>query len=65
MRHDYNFIHTLWMPNEPHFHLYGSVNKQNFHYWSEENPCQLHKQPLHSDQVTMRGEISSHCIIGP
>jgi hypothetical protein len=60
MGHDEGFIHNLWMSDEAHFHLHDFVNKQNFHYWSEENPCQLH-----SEQVTMKGEISFHCIIGP
>jgi hypothetical protein len=41
------------------------VNKQNFRYWSEENPHQLHEQPLHSDRVTVWCAISSHDIIGP
>jgi hypothetical protein len=26
-----------------HFHLSGCVNKQNFHYWAEVNPQQLHQ----------------------
>jgi hypothetical protein len=28
----------ILMTDEAHFHLSGYVNKQNFHYWAEENP---------------------------
>ena len=34
--------------DEAHFHLPGSVNKQNFRYWAEANPLQHHERPLHS-----------------
>jgi hypothetical protein len=34
--------------DEAHFHLSGCVNKQNFRYWAENNPQQLHERPLHS-----------------
>jgi hypothetical protein len=51
MDHDEDFIHNLWMYEEAHFHLHGFVNKQNFRYWSEENPRQLHQQP--GDRVTV------------
>jgi transposase len=64
MDHDEDFIHNLWMSDEARFHPDGFVNKQNFHYWSEENPRQLHQQPLHSDRVTVWRAISSHDIIG-
>jgi len=38
--------------DEENFHLNGSVNKQNFRYWSTINPRQLHKHPQHCDMVT-------------
>jgi hypothetical protein len=28
----------ILMTDEAHFHLSRCVNKQNFHYWGEENP---------------------------
>jgi hypothetical protein len=31
----------------------GHVNKQNSQYWAEENPQQLHQQPLYSAHVTV------------
>ena len=30
--------------DEAHFHLSGTVNKQNFCYWAAENPQELHQQ---------------------
>ena len=39
--------------DEAHFHLLGMVNKQNFRYWSQNNPCELHQRPLHSSKVTV------------
>jgi len=60
-----NFIQNVWMSDEAHFHLDGFVNKQNFRYWSEENPRQLYQRPLHSDKVTVWCAISHYGIIGP
>jgi hypothetical protein len=43
---------NILMMDEAHFHLSGSVNKQNFRYWAAENPHELHQCPLHSAKVT-------------
>ena len=32
------FVNNLLMSDEAHFHLFRSVNKQNFRYWSATNP---------------------------
>lgn len=58
-------VHNLWMSDEAHFHLSGYVNKQNFRYWSQNNPQHLHEKPLHSEKVTVWCAISSMGIIGP
>lgn len=60
-----NFIQNVWMSDQAHFHFDGFVNKQNCHYWSEENPRQLHQRPLHSGRVTVWYAISHYGIIGP
>lgn len=39
--------------DEAHFHISGSVNKQNMRYWSAENPNVIYERPLHSDKVTV------------
>jgi hypothetical protein len=38
----------ILMTDESHF-LSGCVNKQNFRYWAEKNPQQLHQRSLHTD----------------
>lgn len=58
-------INNLWMSDEAHFHLSGFVNKQNFRYWSYENPRLLHETPLHSQKVIIWCVISANGIIGP
>lgn len=60
-----DIVHNLWMSDEAHFHLSGYVNKQNFRYWSDTNPRQLHQRPLHSSKVTVWCALSSSGIIGP
>jgi hypothetical protein len=35
------------MSSEAHFHLPGYVKKQNFRYWSYNNPMQIHAKYLH------------------
>ena len=41
-----------------HFHLSGIANKQNFRYWSENNPRELDQRPLPSPKVTV------WCVMG-
>jgi hypothetical protein len=36
------FLSNLIMSDEAYFHLGGYVNKYNFGYWAQENPCLLH-----------------------
>ena len=44
--------------DEADFHLNGSVNKQNFRYWSAVNPQQVHEHPLHCDRVTVWAAVA-------
>lgn len=62
---DEDIVNRLWMSDEAHFHLSGYVNKQNFRFWSDVNPRELHQQPLHSKKVTVWCAMSSLGIIGP
>ena len=62
--HD-DFISHLIMSDEAHFHLSGYVNKQNFRYWSAENPKIIHAVPLHSQKVTVWCGMSCDRIFGP
>lgn len=55
----------VFFSDEAHFHLCGSVNKQNMRYWADTNPRELHQKPLHSPKVTVWCAISSAGIIGP
>jgi hypothetical protein len=56
---------VILMTDEAHFYLPGYVNKQNFQYWAEENPHQLHQQPLHNAHVTVWCEAENLGVIGP
>lgn len=51
--------------DEAHFHLHGTVNKQNSRYWSNRNPKRLHQRPLHSPYVTVWCGFVGEGIIGP
>jgi hypothetical protein len=37
---------VLIISKEAKFHLPGCINKQNFRYFSHNNPLQIHKKPL-------------------
>ena len=55
----------ILMSDEAHFHLKGTVNKQNCRYWSPGNPHNIHQRPLHSDRVTVWCAVAPFDIIGP
>jgi len=56
---------VILMSDEAHFHLLGTVSKQNFRYWADSNPWQLHQRPVHSPRVTVRCRVGSFGIVGP
>ena len=51
--------------DEAHFHLCGAVNKQNFRYWAENSPRELHERPLHCPRVTVWCAVAEFGIWGP
>ena len=55
----------LLMSDEAHFHLHGTVNKQNFRYWSAANPHELHQRPTFDPKVTVWCAVWSGGVIGP
>ena len=55
----------LLMSDEAHFHLHGTVNKQNFRYWSAANPHELHQCPTYDPKVTVRCAVWSRGVTGP
>ncbi|XP_054260262.1 uncharacterized protein LOC128996153 [Macrosteles quadrilineatus] len=55
----------ILMSDEAHFHLDGTVNKQNCRYWALENPRELHQRPLHSQKVTVWCAVGKFGIFGP
>lgn len=56
---------TFFSSDEAHFHLSGNVNKQNYRYWAENNPRELHQRPLHAPKVTVWCAVSKFGVIGP
>jgi len=62
---DEDLVNNIWVSDEAHFHVSGFVNNQNFRYWSEANPRELHEKPLHSQKVTVWCPMSASGIIGP
>ena len=55
----------LLMSDEAHFHLHGTVNKQNFRYCSAANPHQLHQRPTYDPKVTLLCAVWSRGVTGP
>ena len=53
------------MSDEVHFHLNGTVYKQNFRYWASENSHELHQRPLYSPKVTVWCGLGKCGIFGP
>lgn len=47
-----------------HFHLCGTVNKQNIRFWIPENFLEIHKSSLHNLKVTFWCIVSQFEVIG-
>ena len=50
----------ILMSDKAHFHLNGTVNKQNCRYWSPVNPHNIHQWPLRSELYVYREYISTN-----
>jgi hypothetical protein len=44
---------VIMMTDKALFLLDGTVNKQNYRYWAQENSQQSHQKPIHSSKVTV------------
>jgi len=55
----------ILMSDVAHFHLHGTVTKQNFRYWSAANPHELHQRPTYEPKVTVWCAVWSRGITGP
>ena len=56
---------VLISSDEAHFHLSGTVNKQNFRYWATENLQEIHQRPLHTPYVTVWCAFAEFGVLGP
>ncbi|GFG35630.1 hypothetical protein Cfor_02553 [Coptotermes formosanus] len=54
----------ILMSDKAHFHLSGAVKKQNFRYWADSNPQQLHQRPLYCPHVIVWCGVASFGIAG-
>lgn len=48
-----DFHKKILFSDEDHFWLNGYVNKQNYRFWSDDNPQVIVKTPLHPQKVTV------------
>jgi hypothetical protein len=51
--------------DEAWFHLNGSINSQNNHYWSSQNPHLTHEVLLHPVKVGVWYVVSAKMIVAP
>jgi hypothetical protein len=56
---------VVLLSDEAHFHLCGTINKQNVRYWAVDNSCELYERPLHSPHVTVWCAIAEFGMWGP
>jgi hypothetical protein len=62
---DPTLLENMFFCDEAHFHCHGGVNRQDFRYWSDENPHWYADEPLHSPKVTVWVGIGWNGIVGP
>uniref|UniRef100_A0A914Z2X2 Transposase n=1 Tax=Panagrolaimus superbus TaxID=310955 RepID=A0A914Z2X2_9BILA len=59
------FFHRIDWSDEAHFHLDGGVNRQDFRYWSAENPHFHTSKALNPPRLTVWAALGSSGVIGP
>lgn len=65
MEESFRCFENIIFSDEAHFYLNGMVNKQNFRFYSEENPQLIKETCLHPQKVTVWAGLASWGIIGP
>uniref|UniRef100_A0A914V949 Uncharacterized protein n=1 Tax=Plectus sambesii TaxID=2011161 RepID=A0A914V949_9BILA len=65
MEADADFLGNLLFSSEAHFHVHGTMNKQNFRYWCNSNLHSFHEELLHSPRVTVWAAIGRQGVVGP
>jgi len=56
---------VVFFSDEAHFHLSGTINKQNFQYWSESNPWELQQRAGYDPKVTVWCAVFNFGVLGP
>ena len=59
---DPHFYRKIVFSDEAHFWV---INKQNCRFWSEDQPEELLKPPMHSEKATVWCDLWAFGIIGP
>ena len=59
------FYRKIMFSDEAHFWLNGYVKKQNCRFWSENQPEELEKPPMHPEKVTVWCGLWAGGNIGP
>ena len=60
---DNDWIQNVWFSDEAHFHLNGSVNRQNVRYWCSIRPHDVLEVPLHSPKCTAWCAMSAKALL--
>lgn len=62
---DANRLNNLLFTDEAHFHLDGSVNRQDWIMWADENPHWFDVRRLHPQKLTVWMGIGVEGVVGP
>ncbi len=59
-----DFSQKIIFSDEANFHLSGFINKQNCHFWANDNPRTIVEKPMHPSKVTVWCAFFAGGIIG-